>query len=175
MEQLDLVLSEYKQSQLGNLLAAQTRRGVYAFAFGLSRTAFLSQIEKRTRTAVLSSVTWQEALHPILEQAAEYLAGQRRQFDLQIDYTGLTDFQVEVYRAVLAVPYGQTATYGQIAEAIGRPLAARAVGAANGANPLPILIPCHRLVGADGSLRGYGGTGGLKTKRWLIDLEAGSK
>lgn len=103
-----------------------------------------------------------------LEQLAEFLAGRRRAFDLSLAPTG-TPFQIQVWAAVAAVPFGRTASYGGIARAIGRPGAARAVGAANGANPLPIVVPCHRIVGADGSLTGYGG--GLERKRWLLALE----
>ena len=168
-EEIKLVLTEKKQSPLGNLILASTRHGVYAVAFGVKRSAFLSQIARRTGRY---DASWSDGSHPALDQVADYLAGKRQHFTIDIDYSGLTAFQVQVYQAVVAVPYGQTATYGQIAKVIGRPRAARAVGAANGANPLPILIPCHRLVGSDGSLRGYGGTGGLDTKRWLLDLES---
>ena len=169
---LELVLSEKKPSPLGNLLVASSRQGAFAFAFGVSRSVFLALVEKRARRF---SALWSDAPHPALEQVEDYLKGKRHHFTLEIDYTGLTDFKVRVYHAVSAVPYGETATYGQIANQISRPRAARAVGVANGANPLPILIPCHRLVGADGSLRGYGGTGGLETKRWLQNLEANNK
>jgi len=172
MEKIELVLSERASSPLGNLLIASSRRGAYAFAFGVSRSAFLALVEQRARRFAAS---WSDTMHPALEQVAEYLTGKRQHFTAEIDYSGLSDFQVQVYRAVVAVPYGATATYGQIAIQIGRPRAARAVGAANGANPLPVIIPCHRLVGADGSLRGYGGTGGLETKRWLLELEASIK
>lgn len=107
--------------------------------------------------------------HDTIErQLTEYLEGRRRVFELDLDLRG-TDFQKEVWGAVAAVPYGQTATYGEIAHLIGRPRASRAVGAANGANPIPIVIPCHRVIGADGSLTGYGG--GLPTKRRLLALE----
>jgi O-6-methylguanine DNA methyltransferase len=101
-------------------------------------------------------------------QLVEYFAGTRRDFDLAIDWRG-TPFQRAVWEAVFAIPYGETRTYGEIAAVLGRPAAARAVGAANGANPLAPVVPCHRLVGADGALRGYGA--GLSTKRWLLDLE----
>jgi O-6-methylguanine DNA methyltransferase len=107
--------------------------------------------------------------HEAIErQLTEYLEGRRRVFEMDLDLRG-TEFQREVWRAVAAVPYGQTASYGEIAHVIGRPRASRAVGAANGANPVPIVIPCHRILGADGSLTGYGG--GLPTKRRLLALE----
>lgn len=172
MKNIELVLSEKHTTPLGNLLVASSRQGVFTFAFGVSRSAFLALVKQRARHY---TAAWSDAPHPALEQVTEYLAGKRHHFTLDIDWSGLTDFQVQVYRAVVAVPYGHTATYGQVANQIGRPRAARAVGAANGANPLPVIIPCHRLVGADGSLRGYGGTGGLDTKRWLLNLESSNQ
>lgn len=109
---------------------------------------------------------------PLLRRAAEqlraYFAGQRRSFDLPLRMQG-TDFQLAVWRALLTIPYGETRSYAQIAAQIGRPKACRAVGLANGQNPLAIIVPCHRVIGADGSLTGYGG--GLDMKRLLLDLE----
>jgi len=99
-----------------------------------------------------------------------YFAGELRSFDLALDPRG-TPFQLAVWEALRAIPYGETRSYGEIAVAIDRPDDARAVGSANGANPLPIIVPCHRVIGADGSLTGFGG--GLPTKRALLDLEAG--
>lgn len=101
-------------------------------------------------------------------QLSEYLAGKRRLFSVPLAPEG-TPFQKRVWNALLAVPYGETRSYGQIAEQIGSPGAARAVGMANNRNPIAILIPCHRVVGADGSLVGYGG--GLALKRRLLALE----
>lgn len=101
-------------------------------------------------------------------QLGEYFAGERRRFDLPLAPSG-TPFQLEVLAALQRIPYGETRTYGEIGRALGRPRAARAVGAANGRNPLPIAIPCHRVIGRDGSLTGFGG--GLEAKRFLLDLE----
>ena len=101
-------------------------------------------------------------------QLEEYFAGRRRQFDLALDPSG-TPFQREVLAELKRIPYGETRTYADIAQAVGRPRAVRAVGAANGRNPLPIVIPCHRVVGSDGSLTGFGG--GLDAKRYLLRLE----
>lgn len=115
-----------------------------------------------------------ECDHPILEaaetQLAEYFAGERTEFDLPLDPQG-TDFQVATWKALADIPYGETATYGEQAERIGRPSAVRAVGAANGRNPLSIVLPCHRVIGADGSLTGF--AGGIEAKRTLLDLERG--
>jgi len=115
--------------------------------------------------------------HPVLLEASrqlgEYFAGERRGFDLPLDVEG-TAFQRSVWDALVEIPYGGTESYGELAERIGRPGAARAVGAANGRNPVPIIVPCHRVIGADGALVGYGGPSeaGLAMKQSLIRLEA---
>ena len=108
------------------------------------------------------------ALSEALSQLRAYFSGDRRAFDLPLDVRG-TDFQRSVWEQVALIPYCETASYGEIARGIGRPESARAVGAAVGANPLPIIIPCHRVIGADGSLTGYGG--GLEIKEALLRLE----
>lgn len=103
------------------------------------------------------------------QQLAEYFTGNRFEFDLPLVPRG-TAFQLAVWRALLDIAYGETASYGAIARAVGRPDASRAVGAATGRNPLSLVVPCHRVVGADGTLTGYGG--GLDRKAWLLDFEA---
>ena len=105
-------------------------------------------------------------------QLLEYLSGARRSFDLPLDPAG-TDFQRSVWEALRAIPYGQTRTYGEMAAAVGRPRALRAVGQANHVNPLPIFIPCHRVVGRGGALTGY--AGGLDLKGALLALESGKE
>jgi len=107
-------------------------------------------------------------LRAALAQLREYFSGKRRDFAVPVDPAG-TDFQRRVWDAVLAIPFGETTSYGKIAAALGAPQQARAVGAAVGANPIPIIIPCHRVIGADGSLTGYGG--GLRMKIWLLRHE----
>jgi len=111
--------------------------------------------------------------HPILQktirQLDEYFAGTRTSFDLPLDLEG-TRFQLAAWRSLADIPFGETTTYGRQAASLGIPAAARAVGAANGANPVCIVLPCHRVIGADGSLTGFGG--GLPTKQWLLDHEA---
>ncbi len=106
-----------------------------------------------------------------VSQLREYFSGQRRQFTLPLSWVGLTPFQRQVLQATFRIPYGQTRTYGELAAAIGRPRAARAVGQAQGANPMPIVVPCHRVLGANGRLTGYGGGHGLETKIWLLRHE----
>ena len=103
-------------------------------------------------------------------QLGEYFAGARRRFDLPLEPAG-TEFELTVWAALQEVPYGETVSYGELAARIGHADAARAVGVANARNPIAVIIPCHRVIGADGSLTGYGG--GLERKRLLLDLEAG--
>ncbi|MDF2493993.1 methylated-DNA--[protein]-cysteine S-methyltransferase [Sphingomonas sp.] len=112
--------------------------------------------------------------HPVIaaavSQLEEYFAGTRTTFDLPLDPVG-TEFQRDVWRALLTIPYGETRSYADIARAIGRPTATRAVGAANGRNPIPIVTPCHRVIGSNGTLTGFGG--GLPNKQLLLALERG--
>jgi methylated-DNA-[protein]-cysteine S-methyltransferase len=102
------------------------------------------------------------------KQLEEYFAGERIEFDLDLAPSG-TQFQQRVWEALNTIPYGEVRSYGQIADQIGNPTAARAVGLANGRNPIAVVVPCHRVIGASGSLTGYGG--GLERKRYLLDLE----
>ncbi len=114
---------------------------------------------------------WIESTAPFADarrQLDEYFAGQRQSFDLPLALSG-TDFQRSVYEELQRIPYGTTISYAQLAERIGRPKAVRAVGAANGQNPLPIVVPCHRVIGSNGSLTGFGG--GLPIKQALLKLE----
>jgi methylated-DNA-[protein]-cysteine S-methyltransferase len=120
---------------------------------------------------IVPDVLWQQQTDCFAEvemQLREYFDGQRRSFDLLLAPDG-TDFQCSVLAALQTIPYGETRSYADIARQIGRPAAVRAVGAANGRNPLPIVIPCHRVIGTDGSLTGFGG--GLATKLALLRLE----
>lgn len=108
------------------------------------------------------------SLRDATRQLAQYFAGKRERFELKLAPQG-TEFQRQVWRALARIPYGSTWSYGELARRIDRPRAVRAVGLANGANPLPIVLPCHRVIGADGGLTGYGG--GLPAKRLLLELE----
>jgi len=115
----------------------------------------------------------EDSKHPVLleseRQLKDYFADRRTVFDLPLDFTG-TDFQKKVWRALLTIPFGETRSYSQIARQIGSPKAVRAVGAANGKNPLSIVAPCHRVIGANGKLTGF--AGGLEAKACLLDLES---
>ncbi len=109
-----------------------------------------------------------DALAPVAAQLAEYFAGGRTRFELALAPQG-TPFQQKVWLALRDIPYGETTTYGQIATELGQPTASRAVGLANGRNPLAVIVPCHRVIGANGALTGFGG--GLPRKRWLLEHE----
>jgi O-6-methylguanine DNA methyltransferase len=107
----------------------------------------------------------------VSEQLTAYFAGDRTDFDLRLTFTG-TPFQQRVWSALSDIPYGETVSYGELAQILGQPGASRAVGLANGKNPISIIVPCHRVIGANGSLTGYGG--GLDRKEWLLGFERGS-
>jgi methylated-DNA-[protein]-cysteine S-methyltransferase len=110
-------------------------------------------------------------LDRFMEELRSYLAGSLRDFQTPVDWAGMTQFNRAALEACAGIPYGQVRTYGQLAASLGRPAAARAVGSAMAHNPMPIILPCHRVIGSDGSLRGYGGSSGLETKAWLLKLE----
>lgn len=146
-------------SPVGELLLAGDEDALHVIGFPSGRSAARPEDD------------WKENPAPFAEAARQlgaYFAGKRHSFDLPLAPTG-TPFQREVLAALQQIPYGETRSYGELAKAVGRPKAGRAVGAANGRNPLPIVIPCHRAIGSDGSLTGFGG--GLATKRFLLDLE----
>ena len=109
-----------------------------------------------------------DSVNDAITQLDEYFSGARRDFELPLDLRG-TEFQVAAWNSLADIPYGRTASYGQQAASIGRPKAVRAIGGANGRNPVAIVLPCHRIVGADGSLTGFGG--GIVVKKWLLDHE----
>lgn len=155
------------ETALGTIWIAATDAGVRVVTVpGGSREACLAiALRQEPGAEVVEGGVLVEALKAEL---AAYVAGERTEFAVPLDLRG-TPFQQRVWQAVAAIPYGETATYREIAARIGAPRAVRAVGAANGANPAAIVIPCHRVLGSDGSLTGYGG--GLAMKRALLDLE----
>ena len=141
-------------SPMGPLTVASTEKGIASIHFGNSVPE--------------GTVTDASANHQTVEQLTEYFEGKRTRFELQLDVEG-TPFQKAVWSELLRIPYGETRTYGDIAKAIGRPGAARAVGMANHDNPIAVVIPCHRVVGRDGSLTGY--AGGIRLKAQLLSIE----
>lgn len=112
-----------------------------------------------------------ESVAPYVNELQEYFTGGRREFRFPIDWSVFRPFQKDALQRVFRIPYGETRTYAEIAIEMDRPRAYRAVGRANATNPMPIVIPCHRLIGTDGKLHGYGGGEGLKTKEWLLKME----
>jgi methylated-DNA-[protein]-cysteine S-methyltransferase len=148
-------------SPVGRLLLAGDPQGLTLVRFPGERGAVRPSADWRRDDGVFSAA---------IDQLEEYFAGERREFSLPLRPVG-TPFQKIVWSALRSIPYGATVSYGELARRIGRPSASRAVGAANGANPLPIIVPCHRIIGADRSLTGFGG--GLETKRFLLAHEAG--
>jgi methylated-DNA-[protein]-cysteine S-methyltransferase len=153
------IVYTYMKSPNGSILLARSEAG-------LTRINFQEGTHK-----VQPGASWRREDGPLLEaidQLRAYFDGSRRAFDLPLAPEG-TSFQQEVWRALQDIPCGETTTYGEIARRIGRPTASRAAGAANGQNPLPIVIPCHRVIGAKGQLTGY--AGGLKIKKALLEHE----
>lgn len=163
-----LSIGQTVSTPIGRLWLAASDRGLVAIEQGMSRTEFTAWLERRFKRAVVYAP---ERMGEASRQVEEYLSGVRREFSLAIDWTLLSPFQQAALRATCAIPRGQTRTYAQIAAQIGRPRAARAVGRAEATNPLPLVIPCHRVVGTDGGLHGYGLAEGLKTKEWLLRME----
>jgi methylated-DNA-[protein]-cysteine S-methyltransferase len=146
-------------SPVGSLLIGGDQASVLLIGFSKGSQAVTAGPEWRRDDSLYANAR---------SQLCQYFAGERAVFDFSMTLIG-TDFQKQCWEALVSIPYGETRTYTMIAGEIGRPKAVRAVGAANGANPLPIVIPCHRLLGADGSLTGFGG--GIDMKRYLLDLE----
>jgi methylated-DNA-[protein]-cysteine S-methyltransferase len=154
-------------SPIGPLLVAATDRGLLRVSFsGQEPGAELEEIARVAGPRVLRAPRSVETAHRELD---EYFAGSRRAFDLALDLRGLAPFSITVLGELANVPYGNTATYGELAARAGRPKAARAVGMVMNRNPVPVVLPCHRIVGASGSLVGYGG--GLDRKIALLRLE----
>jgi methylated-DNA-[protein]-cysteine S-methyltransferase len=162
-------------SPVGTLFLAASGRGLVALEFDArfpgQQTIRPNPRDLRVERRKSKEVRFEEsdrALHVYAQQLEEYFAGERRDFNFDLDLRG-TDFQLACWRALLAIPYGETRSYADIARAVGRPHGFRAVGMANNRNPLAIVVPCHRVIASDGTLCGYGG--GLDVKRKLLELE----
>ncbi len=145
---------------------ATTQRGLCLVAVDDSDEQFIGDLQRRYPQASVNRRDHE--LSSYVKELAQYLAGVRSEFDLPLDIEG-TPFQLQTWRALSEIPYGETRTYGQVARTIGRPQAARAVGGACNKNPVMLFVPCHRVVGSNGSLVGFGG--GLALKRALLKLE----
>jgi len=155
------VIFSYAESPIGDLLVAKNDDGTV--------TEIRFAHDGRPAAAPKAWIRNDKALADVVTQLRAYFAGELREFDLPLAFHG-TAFQERVWDRLRAIPFGETTTYGAIAREIGHPDAVRAVGAANGANPIPIVVPCHRVLGSNGSLTGFGG--GIEAKRWLLAHEA---
>ena len=151
-----------------DLYLAIRKNRVIRVDFGLSEHTFITQIERQFEAPVYFDPDQTQA---VIDQIRNYLNGMQIDFEIPIDISILTDFQQHVLQATQKIPRGRIATYLEIARNIGNPKAVRAVGQALGRNPIPIIIPCHRVIASDGTLGGYSGGGGLETKAKLLQLE----
>jgi O-6-methylguanine DNA methyltransferase len=173
---MELIHSTTFTSPIGPLFLAASASGLLALEFDARLPGQQTirpnprnlQSEAKAAKEALNFEKSPETLRPYVQQLEEYFAGERREFSFPLDLRG-TDFQLACWRALLAIPYGETRSYGDIARAVGRPQGFRAVGMANNRNPLAIVVPCHRVIASDGTLCGYGG--GLEVKRKLLELE----
>lgn len=153
---------------LGDLWAAMSAEGLVAVIFPSTREQFTAWLLKHHAAEIEFAP---ENVREALNQLREYADGTRRDFTLPIDWSVLNPFQRKALRLTFDIPYGETRTYKEIALELGNPRAARAVGRAEATNPMPVVLPCHRVVGSDGRLHGYGAGEGLPTKEWLLKLE----
>ena len=158
-EKMSAVYYTRFESPVGPLLLAGEANALRLVSFETSKRAARPRPEWKQNGAAFTEV---------IRQLQAYFGGELKEFDLRLAPEG-TEFQLRVWNALRAIPYGETISYAQLAERIGNPKAVRAVGLANGSNPIPIIVPCHRVIGSDGSLTGFGG--GLKTKKILLELE----
>lgn len=164
-------MGKLENAPVGTIWVATTDDGLVGISLWDDEERFRAEVARHTGEAFSDSADAGKHLASALSELDAYLRGDLREFTTPIDWSILRPFQKEVLERVSAVPYGHTTSYGAIAERIGRPGAVRAVGRANATNPVPIIIPCHRILGADGKLHGYGARGGLETKAWLLRLE----
>jgi methylated-DNA-[protein]-cysteine S-methyltransferase len=164
-------IGKLDDTPVGRIWVAASDEGLVAISLWDDEAQFRAEVARLTGAMPESSDDANPILTTALAELDAYLRGQLRQFTSRIDWSTMKSFQREALELVCDVPYGRTTTYGAIAQRLGKPGAVRAVGRANATNPLPIIIPCHRVLGADGKLHGYGARGGLETKAWLLRLE----
>ncbi len=162
-----IYIGELNGTRLGDLRLAASDLGLVAVEWEDSQLEFDSYLQRINRPIEPNL----KKIAPYAKELREYLSGKRNAFTIPIDWSLFRPFQRDALQAVFRIPYGETSTYHDIAIEIGRPNASRAVGRANATNPMPIVIPCHRVIGKDGKLHGYGGGEGLKTKEWLLQME----
>ncbi|MCL4802905.1 MAG: methylated-DNA--[protein]-cysteine S-methyltransferase [Anaerolineae bacterium] len=164
-------IGKLENTPIGTIWVAASDSGLVGVSLWDDEQQFISEIARLTGEAVEFFDDPGPVISGALVELDAYFRGELREFLTPIDWSILKPFQLDVLEHVFAIPYGRTTSYRAIAEAIGRPGAMRAVGRANATNPIPIIIPCHRVLGADGKLHGYGARGGIETKAWLLQLE----
>lgn len=169
VEERDVVyVGKEADTPLGPVWVAISKAGLVAVELGDEPEKLIELLPKLDFQRVISEP---KKTRQALKQIRAYLLGKRKEFTLPIDWSVLTPFQEIALKATFEIPFGQVSTYGEIADKLGKPKSARAVGRAEATNPIPLVIPCHRVLGADGGLHGYGAGKGLETKAWLLDLE----
>ncbi len=168
LDRHNLYTGELKGTSLGDFWLASSDQGLTAIEWGKTCGEFETYLAKRFKQPVIYDP---EKVHEVAVELKEYLEGKRHLFTINIDWMVLRPFQCSVLQATCQIPYGETRTYKEISEQIHRHHAARAVGRAEATNPMPLVIPCHRVIGSDGKLHGYGLAEGLKTKEWLLKHE----
>lgn len=162
-----IYIGESNGTPLGDLHLAASDFGLVAVEWADSQPALDSYLSRLRRPIIADT----RKIKPYARELREYLEGKRHAFTIPIDWTLFRPFQREALQAIFRIPYSETRTYHEIAIQLGRPNASRAVGRANATNPMPLVIPCHRVIGSDGKLHGYGGGEGLRTKEWLLKME----
>ena len=163
-------INEKKIEPLGHVCAARTEHGLLALSFPSTVDSFRTHLAKKYPDAEIHDSD-DPLLEDLFQQIDQYVQAKRTKFDHAIDPDVVSGFQKMALDATSKVSYGTTVTYKQIAVMIGQPNAARAVGRAEATNPLPLVIPCHRVIGSDGNMHGYGAGKGIATKQWLLELE----
>ena len=156
------------ETPIGEIWVAMNEKGLVAVEYPAVQFDFEAWLKHQYRVEVQFAP---EKVKDALAQLQQYAAGERKEFTIPIDWSVLREFQQKALKITFAIPYGETRTYKEIALELGNPRAARAVGRAEATNPMPIVIPCHRVVGSDSKLHGYGAGAGLDTKAWLLKLE----
>lgn len=157
-----------QRTPVGQVLVAVSKQGVVAVEIGMSERAFIDHLSSIFNEPILRS---KSATSSAFGQLQEYFEGRRKAFDLPVSLNHLTPFQRRVLEATMEISFGSVSTYGEMARNLGKHRAARAVGQALARNPIPIVIPCHRVLGSDGRLHGYSGGEGIRTKKFLLQLE----
>ena len=160
--------SQYRHAELGMIYTAVSAQGLLAVGIGADGFQTLERVTEKTEAELIAA---QGGPATAMVQIIEYLNAERTEFDVSIDYSPFTAFQKRVLETTASVPFGGVATYAEIARRLGNPAAARAVGQALARNPVPIVLPCHRVIASDGALQGFAAGKGIPTKAWLLKHE----